>query len=114
MSKPFTLVDRYQYVLDDFRNEGDNLELPREVCWTHCFLDREHTQEFLECMREIYPSITVNLNDLQCESKLTLVPDAIELASIDASLDRISMRIANRCESSFSIPTAVPIDKYRS
>jgi hypothetical protein len=113
MNNSFSVLDRYQYVLDDYRREGDDLDLPREITWTYTFLEKKQVERFECLVRHRFPSMLVSITDLECESKLTLVPTALELATVEAELDEISMKIANRTESSISIPTAVPIAKYR-
>ena len=114
MNSTITSLDKYQYILNELAKDGDDLTIAREVIWTHSFLEKRFLVAFREEVNRRYPQISLSLQELQCESTLTLIPSASLLATIDDALDAISMKVANRTESHFSIPSAVPIEKYRT
>jgi hypothetical protein len=103
------LIATKQYILDDLRNEGDNLNVEHEVAWIFRFLDDEHAQQFRDAGTTAFPFLTFHSQNCECNCIGKIVPTAIELARIEQSLGEISMQIANRTELNGSITSALAL-----
>jgi len=49
------LIATKQYILDDLKNEGDDLNLEHEVAWIFSFLDDKYAQQFRDVGATAFP-----------------------------------------------------------
>jgi|GEM_PF-6635745 len=103
------VIAKKQFILDDLRNEGDDLTLEHEVAWIFTFLDDGYARQFQEVGSSTFRFLKFHSRNCECNCTGKIVPTAVELARIEQSLGEISMQIANRTELNFSITSALAL-----